>query len=186
VHVSGVFGRLTGKRIVAVSLVAVAALGGSLVIEAMSSASAPSGSAPASGSPSSEPIAGDTTSQTFSAPGGQSVTVSRSVVTTGNIRYQYSENGQLLFGMQETSSCVGQSRGLARVSDDAGGTYEITGVVAHGATGIIISLEDGSNVQPTLLGVGSAEYPFFDVTVSSRPAGFNTLGTTPPAPCAAT
>ena len=168
------------------SAVLALSLGGALLVAELSSGADAAGpqSVPA-GAPSDQATPGTSTAQTVATPSGGSLTVTRSEVASGNLRYQYSEGGQTVFGMQEAPSCAGQSRGVARIEASSSGAVEIVGTVAHGATGLTVTLGDGSTIQVPLAGVGSVEYPFFDVTLPSAPVSYQTLGVSPPAPCQA-
>lgn len=124
-----------------------------------------------------------TTAKVFTDQAGQTLSISSSVLASGDVSYSYDVAGRELLGLTDMASCQGLSKGIAKVTSLGPNSYEIMGTVAHGATGLDITLSNGSVAQPQLIGAGSVEYPFFDITVDASPIHFNTTGVAVPAPC---
>lgn len=122
-------------------------------------------------------------SQNFGMTGQGNLAIQNQTMASGDHLYSYNLGGRLMLRVLDRANCQGQSQGVARITHPSAGVWEISGVTAHGAQALDITLQNGTVVQPQLGGIDDTEYPFYDVQVSSPPVGFNTLGVPVPRGC---
>ena len=166
-----------------VSLVGVLAAAGVGSALAVSAGADPPGGTPPGGGTSNMPAVVAAKLAQMDVPGRGHLKIENDTLASGDHLLTYSLDGKQAVRIRDSANCPGRSSGVAQVTQPSPGVYEITGVTAMGAQGLVITLADGTTVQPTLSDPGSGDYPFFDIQVSSAPVNFNTTGVAMPHGC---